>query len=577
MCAIAGIVGAGPGDNARMVGQMLDSMKYRGPDHTEVQKLGDHVFFGHNRLSIIDLNAKANQPFKGNEGRYTIIFNGEIYNYVELRAELANDFSFETNSDTEVLLSAYQKWGKNCLDKLIGMFSFAIWDSLEETFFAARDRFGVKPFYYCELNGALLFASEIKALWVAGLPRIRNEKVWSSFLVYGSYGMPDESFWSRIFQLPAGHFLTIKGGAREVKRWYLFERNIDALMPEMAAAKENEIAEQFPRLLADSIRFRFRSDVRVGFNVSGGLDSSLLLSLIHRAYPGNLGIEAFSFYTGDINYDELPWVKALMETTSYPLHAVQLLPEDVPIMAEEMARVQDEPYGGIPTLAYSTLFREARRLGTIVLLDGQGIDEAWAGYDYYQTGSNSVVQGITGSPLRPNVLSKEFRRLAEIPSYPEPFGDRLLNLQYRDLFYTKIPRALRFNDRASMMHSTELREPFLDHRLVEMAFALPRRFKLEGGIGKFLLRKMTKRLLPDSISLAPKRPVQTPQREWLGHELRDWAEEKIKRFGATDGIDGENLLMEWNRYLDHGSDNSFYVWQWINSTLLSEEFSTPKE
>jgi asparagine synthase (glutamine-hydrolysing) len=568
MCAIAGIAGESYSDNEVMVANMLASMRYRGPDHSEVRKVADHIVFGHNRLSIIDLHASANQPFVSADGRYTIIFNGEIYNYTELKAQLLSDFLFRTNSDTEVLLAAYCKWGYNCLDRFIGMFAFAIWDSVENLMFAARDRFGVKPFYYSGTASRFLFASEIKAFWAAGVVRSRNQKVWSSFFVFGSYGMPHETFWQNIHQLPGGHFLILKQGRLQITRWYHFEDHIKSIQPDWKEAGEAAITERYNELLMESIALRFRADVPVGFNVSGGLDSSLLLSLIKQSFPDNEAIHAFTFYTGNPDYDELPWVKMLMDTTRYPLHAVQLHAKDVPVMAQEMAVVQDEPFGGLPTLAYATLFREARKQNTIVLLDGQGMDEAWAGYDYYQSDSGAVVQGVTGSPLRANVLTEEFRSLAERPQYDEPFDEKLLNLQYRDLFFTKIPRALRFNDRVSMKYSTELREPFLDHRLVEMAFALPESWKIKEGTGKYLLRKMAAQLLPENIRLAPKRALQTPQREWLAHELRDWADEKVKRFASSDGVQRKALLREWDNYLKLGSDNSFYIWQFINSDML---------
>ena len=571
MCAIAGIAGEAHSDKEALVTNMLLSMKHRGPDHSEVRKVTDHLVLGHNRLSIIDLNALANQPFVSEDGRYTLVFNGEIYNYTELKAQLLSDFSFRTNSDTEVLLAAYRKWSYDCLDRFMGMFAFAIWDSVENLMFAARDRFGVKPFYYSRKENSFLFASEIKALWAAGVARSRNQKVWSSFFVYGSYGMPDETFWQGIHQLPGGHFLVFKEGKLQIKRWYNFEDRIRSIQPDWKEASEAAIINRYVELLQESIALRFRADVSVGFNVSGGLDSSLLLSLIKQSFPDNEEIHAFTFYTSNPAYDELPWVKALMDTTSYPLHAVRLQAADVPAMAEEMALQQDEHFGGLPTLAYALLFKEARKQNTIVLLDGQGMDEAWAGYDYYQSNSGSVVQGVSSSPVRPNVLTEDFRSLAEKPQYDAPFQEKLLNLQYRDLFFTKIPRTLRFNDRVSMKYSTELREPFLDHRLVEMAFALPAQWKIRNGVGKYLLRKIASQFVPDTIGLAPKRALQTPQREWLAHELRDWADEKIKQFADHEGINRNVLLEEWNTYLTRGSDNSFYIWQFVNAALLGDE------
>ena len=182
---------------------------------------------------------------------------------------------------------------------------------------------------------------------------------------------------------------------------------------------------------------------------------------------------------------------------------------------------QDEPYGGVPTLAYAKLFEQARKDEVLVLLDGQGMDEQWAGYDYYTQENDTTIQGVTDSPFKTNILSNDFFAKAEKPEYPKPFDDAILNKQYRDLFYTKIPRALRFNDRISMMFSTELREPFLDYRLVEFAFSLPLDFKIKEGVTKFMLREIASEYLADDLVFAPKRPLQTPQREWLADRFEN--------------------------------------------------------
>lgn len=181
---------------------MLERQSHRGPDHTGLYDLTHNGILGHNRLSIIDLNAAANQPFLSADGRYVMVFNGEIYNCLELRAELEPHFPFRTHSDTEVLLNAFIHWGPRCLDRFNGMFSFAIWDQQQQSLFAARDRFGVKPFHYAIHQNALYFASEIKALWAAGIPRTPRASVWAGYLSYGTYGMPDETFWDGLPNCP---------------------------------------------------------------------------------------------------------------------------------------------------------------------------------------------------------------------------------------------------------------------------------------------------------------------------------------------------------------------------------------
>lgn len=564
MCGIAGVVGLWPNAEAT-VERMLIKQQHRGPDARQLAVINPEVVLGHNRLSIIDLSNEANQPMASANGRFTIVFNGEIYNYLELK-QLVPSYPFRTKSDTEVLLALYEKFGAAMLDKLNGMFAFAIWDNQEQLLFAARDRFGVKPFYYVTDTRGLLFASEIPTLFAAGIAREPNMPVWVAYLSNGSYGSGQHTFWRQILQLPAGSTLTFSKGQLKISSWYNF---VEAVNVQAHNATLNQYWEQeYRAILNDAVALRFRADVPVGFNISGGLDSSTLLALVNSAYPGGM-IEAFTFTTGHPQYDELPWVEAMIAQTGNPLHNCELQAAEVPELAATISSHQMEPYGGLPTIAYSNLFMEARKRGIIVLLDGQGMDEAWAGYDYYLKGTNSVVQGVSSSPLRADVLLPSLAREAFAEHYPKPFESRIQNLQYRDLFYTKIPRALRFNDRVSMLHSTELREPFLDYRLVEIAFARRDDEKIRNGQQKWMLRQIAAEKLGNSIALAPKRPVQTPQREWLRNELKDWAQHHIDLFSNYDFVDKAKVKKYWNEFLNSDAvDNSFFVWQWINTALI---------
>lgn len=570
MCGIAGIIRNNE-SREKVMQKMLNAQQHRGPDAQCTWK-DQNIILGHNRLSIIDLHKTANQPMHSICGRYVIVFNGEIYNYLALTRQLSSGYTFKTQSDTEVILAAYIKWGRDMLNELNGMFAFGIWDKKEKVLFAARDRFGVKPFYYSISQNNFYFASEIKTLWAAGIPKEKNLQVWSKYLAYGSYGLPHETFWKNIHQLPSGHYLEIDSGTEGFRLptvqpilWYNFEERIK----QTPQIKIEDLRDQYLYLLKNSISYRFISDVPVGFNISGGLDSSILLALINQAFPDNKSIEAFTFYTGHPDYDELTWVEQMISLTGNPLNRCLLKANTVPELIEKVSYYQDEPFGGFPTLAYSQIFKEARTKGVIVLLDGQGMDETWAGYDYYQTKTGFTVQGIKTSPVKPEILDEEFLTIAEKENYATPFETNLQNLQYRDLFYTKIPRALRFNDRVSMMHSTELREPFLDYRLVELAFAQKDNVKIQNGQNKWLLRDLIKNLLGEQIALSPKRALQTPQREWISNELNGYVAEKIRHFGKLDFVDYKKINNIWNNYVSGNNDNSFFIWQWINlATIL---------
>ena len=572
MCGITGIIGT---YKEIQLDAMLKSQHHRGPDSTGKYFDAGFAALGHNRLAIIDLSSQSNQPFLDNSGRYIIVFNGEIYNYIELKAELRGQYDFQTESDTEVLLAAFMVYGKSCLEKLNGMFAFAIWDNQEKKLFAARDRFGVKPFYFSLFNNSFYFSSEIKALHAAGISKIPNDKVWASYFAYGSYGMPNETFWEGIAQLPGGHFLEYENHNLILQKWYCFEEEV-AKQPKNLTFEQAK--EHYVALLKDSIKLRFRADVPVGFNISGGLDSSVLLALVNLQ-EDNSQINAYTFYTNNSDYDELPWVEQMIAKTHNPLTKVLLQADAVPALAEKIGLQQDEPFGGIPTLAYAKIFEQARKDKVLVLLDGQGMDEQWAGYDYYTQQNEATIQGVLDSPYKTNMLSHPFLVKAEKPVYPSPFDDAILNKQYRDLFYTKIPRALRFNDRISMAFSTELREPFLDYRLVELAFSLPLDFKIRKEQTKWMLREIASEYLADDLVFAPKRALQTPQREWLATDLNEWVKQcfvEIEKSPFSRWFNEDELQKELSLYFEGNIQSSFHIWQCISLFLTLSEFNPLK-
>ena len=577
MCGIASIVG-GRWDQ-RQLEAMVSAQRHRGPDDQGVRVVGGGlVGLGHTRLSIIDLSSAGHQPMCNADGTLWIVFNGEIYNYIELRSELG-DYSFHSRTDTEVVLAAYERWGPQCLERLLGMFAFVVWDERRGELFAARDRFGVKPLYiYAGQEGAILIASEIKALHAAGAPREPDPVAWATYLTSGMYDHCDRSFWKGIRQLSPGGWArwSEKDGWRE-GQWYDAAEAALRLGPD--ERDQREVAEEALCLLEESIRLRFRSDVPVGVCLSGGLDSSLLLALVHRIQGPDSDVNAFTFYCGDESYDETRWVKLMLEQTRHPWHPCLLDVTEIPDLAAQVQAYQDEPFGGFPTLGMACVYRRALAEGVTVLLDGNGLDEAWAGYDYYQRSesedsSKGPVQGASSPSTRPDCLRPEFAGMAEAFDPPTPFRDPLRDLQYRDIRYAKIPRVMRFSDRVSMMWSREVREPFLDHRIVELGLRQPAAHKIRGGQGKWLLRQVAELVyggLPRRVYEAPKRPVQTPQREWLRGPLAAWADECIE-LGLSgwgrDWLDEDTVRAQWRAYQKEGADNSFPIWQWVSLGLM---------
>jgi asparagine synthase (glutamine-hydrolysing) len=568
VCGLCALVG--PGSGADAIDAMAGTLVHRGPDAGGSHVEPGVVALGHRRLSIIDLSDAGRQPLRTPDGRWSIAFNGEIYNYLELRREL-DGWPWQTATDTEVLLAAWARWGRAALDRLVGMFAFVVWDAVEQRLVGARDRFGVKPLYHARLDdGTIAVASEIKALHRAGVPRRPHEATWAGYLVHGVHDHDERTFWDGVSSVPPGHLIEVAGGRVRTTRWYDVA---EATGLELDTRPEDVVAEEYHDLLLDSVRLRFRADVPVGINLSGGLDSSTLLATVHALQGPDSEVAAFTFVTGDPDYDETPWVREMLAATRHPLVTCALAPADVPALALDVARHQDEPYGGLPTLAYARLFERARDEGVTVLLDGQGMDEQWAGYDYYARageGRAAVVQGSASSPLRPEVLDPAFGALATPLAAERPFGDPLRDLQYRDLRRTKLQRAMRFNDRVSMRASRELREPFLDHRLVELALRQPADRKIHAGQGKALLRRIVRDRLPARVVDAPKRPVQTPQREWLRGPLREWfvaGVDEALASPAAPWFDAAAVRRERDAFLTGAADNSYFAWQWLSVAM----------
>jgi len=606
---------AGPGADLGVVQKMTQVQRHRGPDGEGFwEKPG--VVMGHRRLKIIDLSDAGRQPMSTADGRYTIVYNGEVYNYRELRNQLPG-IGFRSQTDTEVVLYAYQEWGRACLERFVGMYAFAIWDNLEKTLFCARDRLGIKPFYYTQWNNAFLFASEIRGLAAAGFKAEVNLLVLYDFLARDFYEHSPETFFAGIQKLSPGHWLEVRDGqAQAPRRYWDFKNEVDQCeIVESPQVRE----EQLLHLAQEAVRSHLVSDVPIGIALSGGLDSALLLALLDRSHPDPAQVEAFSFVFSEEAYSERPYIEAMARHTQRRAHFVEMSPLTFRSLAERFCQIQEEPFAGAPISAYSLCFEEARQHGFIVMMDGSGIDEGLAGYDRFQPAywadlfaagdwnglklellASGVVnpaqraralsqmkaaaqpeadvgvgQDLSRS-VRPDCLHPDLVSAASAaePSFEQPFSDCLRNLMYREVRYTKLPRALRFRDRLSMAVGMELRPPFLDHRLLAYEFALPANERICGGRSKVILRRAAVRLLPDAIRMASKRSVQTPQREWFRGVLQDWVRERIDTpsFWNRGWVDRKRGLRAMESFFQGEGDNSFFLWQWINLEMWAQQF-----
>ncbi|BCI63719.1 asparagine synthase (glutamine-hydrolyzing) [Coprobacter secundus] len=563
MCGIAGIAGEVE-QMEPLLNKMIKAQQHRGPDTVSfwISSFVDaQIGLAHNRLKITDLSDDSNQPFIDEETGLITLLDGNIFNYKELRNYLCHYYTFQTNSMIEVLSKAWHRWGKTMLNKINGNFVIAIYDQSARHIFIARDRIGIKPLYFSLQKGNFYFASEIKALFAAGVNRQMSSTRWAEYFVYSSHGMPYETFWDNIYQLPAGSSLLFNGFTLNICKWYELDKAIKEIeVPQ----DEKKFIERFQEITNDSIRNNIAADVPIGMNLSGSINSALLLGLIHKNAP-YLPIKAFSYYNENKLSNEILWTTEMLSHTHYKHEQIKITSKIIRKEAYFIAKIQDEPFDELNTLAYTHLFRIAKNRGTTVLCDGTGLDETWGSYPIIKT--NPYYGNKT-----PLCLKDEFIKLAKTPEYPKPFQNKIDNTKYKDLFYEKIPHILRLNDRISMAFSTELRKPFLDHRLIELFFITPEKIKIKPSTNKWIVHHNAKGLMPTSTRLIPKELINdTHQNRWFTNELKDWIDETVYnlRTGTVSHwVKGESLEKEWQRYKNGASYDPCRILKWINLHMI---------
>ncbi|QWE31033.1 asparagine synthase (glutamine-hydrolyzing) [Polynucleobacter sp. Adler-ghost] len=604
MCGIAGILGGEI--DPHLLDKMTDSLAHRGPDGRGVWiNHRFHIGLGHRRLAIIDTSSAGNQPMHSSCGRYTIVFNGEIYNYIEIKRALS--YNSSSSSDTEIILAAYIAWGESCVHHFNGMFAFAIWDHDKNKLFCSRDRLGVKPFFYTQRNGQFFFASEIKGLLAAGIEASPNLLVWGKYLSLGEYEQPDESFFNEIHSLKPGHSLTINIDLNiQIHQWWKLTS------PNIRSPKKSldEIIEELGWLMDQAVKIRMRSDVAISLNLTGGLDSSAITESFLRQSNFHQGIHVFTALFDDPRYDEDQYASKVINGKNIIRHTPRLTPELVPSMAINAMLSQEAPYGGIGTLSYELIDIEMEKLGLKVSLEGQGGDELFAGYEYFKYSyfsnllnsrdffkafsfllrtSNQrkllsqafntkfikkAVYQDGSNYLNTLCIKNEIHHLAKPTIFDRPFSDNLANELHRDLTQTKLYRVLRMNDRKSMAHGVELRQPLLDYRVVEFAASLPADIKITPNFNKYVLRAAMRNKLPDEITWSKKRPVVTPQREWMTKQLSDWVLDLVNstNFRNIGFFNVTEINRSMSIYKKNGLANSFPIWQWVNTALWFDAF-----
>lgn len=526
MCGIAGVFNVnGNYVDADKAQQMCDVMAHRGPDgEGKWMNENKNLTLLHRRLSIIDLSTAASQPMILNDQRLVIIFNGEIYNYLELKKELsAHGVKFSTSSDTEVLLKAYQYWGQGCVDHLNGMFAFTIWDNDKQELFCARDRFGEKPFHYYFSDGVFVFSSEIKSILAYCSDIKIDEQVLQQYLSDSLELDNKQTFFSRVYALEPASTLVVSSHKFEIKKYWTIEIKEDKIGFE-------ESRNKFKELFYKSLQLRLRSDVPVGSSLSGGLDSSSVVCSLSALKIKNMQTFSARFKS---ELDEGKWIKDVGEKTAYENNEVWPDPETFLDELEKMIWHHEYPPGSASVFAQWSVMKLPRTKGVKVLLDGQGADEFLAGYDelkyyalweHYSKGNWKFFfeernhfkkhYGIDKS-IGYTFLLDPFLKLIGKKRSVYKYGHSLKQILK---FYTenRLSELLRYADRNSMANSIEVRLPFLDHHLVEFVFTLPIHHIYSKGKTKYILRESMADLLPDSVyNRTDKIGFAPPQNKWM--------------------------------------------------------------
>ena len=589
MCGIAGIYSKSIVHHEQ-IKVMTDVLKHRGPDG-EGQWISSnaHVGLGHRRLSIIDLTDMGKQPMHY-LNRYTISFNGEIYNYLELKQELLKKgYTFSSKTDTEVLLALYDSEKEKCLTHLDGMFSFAIWDQQEQTLFCARDRFGEKPFFYHYIPGnCFLFASEMKALFAAGVQKKINNAMLYNYIAADWVDNPhekSETFYQNVQKLEPAHFIILKNDLIIQKKRY-WAINLENKI----SISFDDALTRFKQLFQQSLTTKLRSDVAIGSSLSGGLDSSTIVMLLD-SYQLN-SQKTFSAVFPGFEKDESTYIEKIIQKTRVTPYFTT---PDVNVMLNELDTVfyhQEEPFGSASILAQWEVMKLAKQQDTIVLLDGQGADEILGGYTYYYRTYFQELYATSSSLFKeeyaaykawggnhfehdfkftlqakfPGMYNKYLRLRAGPVNNPDfhsdfnneyrmntplplPFTPSLNNHMHNTLCINGMfETLLRYADRNSMAFSREVRLPFLNHQFVEFVYSLPSIYKIHHGWSKYILRKAYEHLVPSDISWRKdKIGYAPPEQQWLQNaKVKEMIKAGIAKLADEKIINIKNLAPSKN-------------------------------
>jgi asparagine synthase (glutamine-hydrolysing) len=600
MCGIAGqYCFSGGQPDRRLLALMSKRLAHRGPDG-EGTHISGATGLVHQRLAIIDLSDGGLQPMTNEDGTIWLVFNGEIYNFPELREELIqNGHRFHSKSDSEVILHAYEEWGAECLRRFNGMWAFALWDEQKQLLFCARDRFGIKPFYYTQVNGSFLFASEIKALLAhPGVGTHPDDQALGTYLTWGVLDHTELTMFDGIFQLKPAHALLVTASGVQPPEQY-WDVKISADIH--SAASDDEVSAHLQSQLRDAIRIHLRSDVAVGTCLSGGIDSSTLTVLINNLIrdeaPASVGErqKTFSAVFSDKRFDESRYIDEIVAITGVDAHRIEPTPTELWDDIDHLVYMQDEPFGSLSIYAQYCVMRLAQKYVKVVL-DGQGADELLAGYLAYQGsyirglirsfhwgtalheifGSLRHHRGFFQSATRQLLERKRRRQFLKSAAIKiDRYSGKLDTVLYRELVGTNLPALLHYEDRNSMAFSIESRVPFLDFRFVEYVASLPLDQKIRNGVTKIALRTAIKGIVPESVRCRmDKMGYVTPEEVWMREDLRPFVLAVLSSpvFSTRKYWDADAVIKNYLAFLKGKSTYSPEIWRIVCAELWLVKF-----
>ena len=613
MCGICGAINKRDAIDERLFEKMVDIVAHRGPNDRGTY-YEQHIALGHRRLSIIDLSSEGHQPFLYRD-RYVMVYNGEIYNYKELRKELEEKgYHFTTKTDTEVLIAMYDCYGKECVHRLNGMWAFAVYDKNQNRLFCSRDRFGIKPFYYQYKNGNFMFSSEIKQI----LTMENKQEVYANnqklleFLVLGDLDYTQETMFADIMQLRGGHnlFFDIRTQKLEIECYYdIADRNLNKL-------SYGASCREFRKLFENSIKYRLRADVPVGYCLSGGLDSSSIVCMANHVIGSRKNkIEQYAVSScfDDKEYDEQEYIDEVINATEVKSYKVFPKEQELFKDLDSIILHMDEPFGSTSIFAQWNVFKTAKEKGLTVMLDGQGADEQLAGYtQFYAVAFAHYLRRFQLIRFRREVYyyckyraaTEKYVSVADVllnavvsafmPNRLKMYLKRKLGYGYRDLPFSReiiekvvgertiyqvsnpgkysvdmmkcsMASLLHYEERDSMAHSIESRVPFLDYKLAESIHAMPIHYKIRNGVTKAVMRDGLKGILPDMIrNRISKLGFVTPEDKWINDNFEKFRLELQEASHRLNGLIDEKQVMEWfDNRKGKMERNNFLAWRII--------------